>query len=92
MMFLWACAGVPLGIYNIVKDFNIALQIQPQILTFLSLITLGQCLFYEQATTVNAGTDRAEVFVPEMCRRPHASRDGSGRQLGYQRLLLSWNW
>jgi hypothetical protein len=48
MMFLWACAGVPLGVYNIVKDFNIALQIQPQILTFLSLITLGQCIYYEQ--------------------------------------------
>jgi hypothetical protein len=27
-MFLWACAGVPLGVYNIVKNFNVALQIQ----------------------------------------------------------------
>ena len=46
MMLLWACAGVPLGVYNIVEDFNIALQIQPQILTFLSLVTWGQCKYY----------------------------------------------
>jgi hypothetical protein len=46
MMLLWACAGVPLGAYNISSDFNIALQIQPQILTVLSLITWGQCFYY----------------------------------------------
>ncbi|KAL3418540.1 hypothetical protein PVAG01_10256 [Phlyctema vagabunda] len=47
MMLLWACAGVPLGAYNIVSDFNIALQIQPQILTILSLITWIQCYHYD---------------------------------------------
>ncbi len=46
MMLLWACAGVPLGVYNIVEDFNIALRIQPQILTFLSLLTWMQCKYY----------------------------------------------
>lgn len=46
MMLLWACAGVPLGVYNIVEDFNIALRIQPQILTFLSLVTWIQCKYY----------------------------------------------
>lgn len=46
MMLLWACAGVPLGVYNIVSEFNIALQIQPQILTFLSLLTWTQCKYY----------------------------------------------
>jgi type III secretory pathway component EscS len=46
MMLLWACAGVPLGVYNIVSNFNIALQIQPQILTFLSLLTWMQCKYY----------------------------------------------
>ncbi|KKF93440.1 putative protein C2E12.03c [Ceratocystis platani] len=34
MMMLWAWAGVPLGVYNIVEDFNLALKIQPQILTW----------------------------------------------------------
>lgn len=46
MMLLWALAGVPLGVYNIVEDFNIALQIQPQLLTLLSLITWAQCRYY----------------------------------------------
>ena len=46
MMLLWACAGVPLGVYNIVENFNVALRIQPQILTFLSLLTWMQCKYY----------------------------------------------
>ncbi|OCT52413.1 hypothetical protein CLCR_10693 [Cladophialophora carrionii] len=46
MMLLWACAGVPLGVYNIVENFNIALRVQPQILTFLSLVTWMQCKYY----------------------------------------------
>ncbi|OAX85060.1 hypothetical protein ACJ72_00561 [Emergomyces africanus] len=43
-MILWAIAGVPLGTYNIVEEFNVALQVQPQILTLLSLATWTQCL------------------------------------------------
>ena len=46
MMLLWASAGVPLGVYNISQSFNIALRIQPQILTLLSLITWAQCYYY----------------------------------------------
>ncbi|KIW46170.1 uncharacterized protein PV06_01857 [Exophiala oligosperma] len=46
MMLLWACAGIPLGIYNIVENFNVALKIQPQILTTLSLLTWIQCKYY----------------------------------------------
>ncbi|KAA8577102.1 hypothetical protein EYC84_007106 [Monilinia fructicola] len=45
-MMLWACAGVPLGAYNIASGFNIALLVQPQILTLLSLITWSQCWYY----------------------------------------------
>lgn len=48
MMMFWAWAGVPLGVYNIVSGYNIALQIQPQILTVLSLVTWIQCLYYER--------------------------------------------
>lgn len=48
MMMLWAWAGVPLGVYNIVQEFNIALRIQPQILTLLSLITWIQCHYYQR--------------------------------------------
>lgn len=52
MMLLWACAGCPLGVYNIVSNFNIALQIQPQILTFLSLLTWTQCKYYGNKWTL----------------------------------------
>jgi hypothetical protein len=50
MMMLWAWAGVPLGVYNIVEEFNIALRIQPQILTVLSLITWAQCYHYQSVS------------------------------------------
>ncbi|KAI6756242.1 hypothetical protein HG530_011978 [Fusarium avenaceum] len=52
MMMLWAWAGVPLGVYNIVKEYNVALRIQPQILTFLSLVTWIQCYYYERKWSV----------------------------------------
>lgn len=32
--------------YNIADDYNIALQVQPNILIFLSLFTWGQCQYY----------------------------------------------
>ncbi|GKU02395.1 hypothetical protein FLAG1_01523 [Fusarium langsethiae] len=53
MMILWAWAGVPLGVYNIVKEFNVALRIQPQILTLLSLVTWIQCYYYERKWSVS---------------------------------------
>lgn len=46
MMLLWACAGVPLGVYNISRNLPVALQVQAQILTLLSLVTYAQCLWY----------------------------------------------
>lgn len=52
MMMFWAWAGVPLGVYNIVRDFNIALRIQPQILAVLSLLTWIQCYYYEQKWSI----------------------------------------
>ncbi|KAL2055109.1 hypothetical protein ABVK25_004447 [Lepraria finkii] len=52
MMLLWASAGVPLGVYNIVEQFNIALRIQAQILTFLSLLTWSQCYHYGRGWSV----------------------------------------
>lgn len=46
MMLLWASAGIPLGAFNIVERSNVALRIQAQILTVLSLITWSQCYHY----------------------------------------------
>ena len=56
MMLLWAVAGVPLGVYNIVEQFNIALRIQPQILTILSLLTWTQCLYYGNVSSKSSRT------------------------------------
>ncbi|KAF2244632.1 PQ loop repeat protein [Trematosphaeria pertusa] len=64
MMMLWAWAGVPLGVYNIVEEFNVALRIQPQILTFLSLVTWIQCFYYEKKWSV---TRSLAVVVPVAC-------------------------
>ena len=47
-MLFWAWAGIPLGIYNITSKINVSLQVQPQILSSLSLITWGQCFYYER--------------------------------------------
>lgn len=54
MMLLWAAAGVPLGVYNIVEEQNIALRIQPQILSFLSLVTWAQCFYYGRKRSIIA--------------------------------------
>lgn len=51
MMLLWAFAGIPLGVYTIAQNLNVALQVQPQLLTFLSLVTWGQCLYYKKVIT-----------------------------------------
>ena len=60
MMLLWAAAGAPLGVYNIVNELNVALRIQPQILTTLSLVTWAQCLYY--------GTVRVFLIMVYICR------------------------
>lgn len=46
MYLSWAIAGIPLGVYNLVRDFNVALKVQPHILIFLSLVTWAQCQHY----------------------------------------------
>ncbi|KAF1931488.1 uncharacterized protein M421DRAFT_56143 [Didymella exigua CBS 183.55] len=64
MMMLWAWAGVPLGVYNIVGDFNIALRIQPQILIVLSLVTWIQCYYYEKNWSVSHSL---ALIIPVLC-------------------------
>ncbi|KAK7726745.1 hypothetical protein SLS57_003306 [Botryosphaeria dothidea] len=39
-------AAVPFGIYNIVQNFNIPLQVQPQVFCALTLICWAQTLIY----------------------------------------------
>lgn len=70
MMLLWALAGIPLGVYNISRPLHIALQIQAQILTGFSLITWGQCLYYNAVcifmSRVRCATDTVEMVILEV--------------------------
>lgn len=48
--FLWLAnlhpAGVPFGVYAIVQNLNIPIQVQAQVFTSLSLVSWAQCLHY----------------------------------------------
>ncbi|KAK2786358.1 hypothetical protein FQN51_003615 [Onygenales sp. PD_10] len=46
MMFMWALCAVPFGIYMILQQVNIPIQIQPQIFGTLSIICWVQILYY----------------------------------------------
>ncbi|KAF2015643.1 PQ-loop-domain-containing protein [Aaosphaeria arxii CBS 175.79] len=46
MLMLWAGCAVPFGVYAIVQNFNVALQVQPQCFGALTLICWGQTLYY----------------------------------------------
>lgn len=63
-MLFWAWAGVPLSVYNIVSGLNYALWVQPQILTALSLVTWGQCHYYERKWAITRVT---AVVLAAMC-------------------------
>jgi hypothetical protein len=52
MMILWALAGLPLGIHNILSEQHVALVVQAQILTGLSLITWAQTVYYGKVSLV----------------------------------------
>ena len=50
-MLLWAISAVPFGVYAIIQNFAIPIQIQPQAFGSLSLITWGQILTYNNGYT-----------------------------------------
>ncbi|KAL1875133.1 hypothetical protein VTK73DRAFT_10270 [Phialemonium thermophilum] len=51
MMFLWAVCGPPFGVYAIVQNFNIPIQVQPQVFMTLCLISWVQILVYHNKWT-----------------------------------------
>ncbi|KAB2569438.1 putative membrane protein [Lasiodiplodia theobromae] len=61
MPFLWAAAAVPFGIYNIVQNFNIPLQVQPQVFCALVLICWAQTLIYHDHWRVWTATLTAVI-------------------------------
>lgn len=48
MMLLWSTCAVPFGVYAIVQNFNLPLQIQPQCFCLLCLVSWGQCMYYSR--------------------------------------------
>lgn len=46
MIMLWASCAVPFGIYSVVQNFNIPIQVQPQCFGLLCLVCWGQTLVY----------------------------------------------
>lgn len=46
MLILWAICGPPFGVYAIVQNFNIPVQVQPQCFTLLTIVTWSQTLVY----------------------------------------------
>lgn len=91
MMLLWAAAGVPLGVYNIVEEQNIALRIQPQILSFLSLVTWAQCFYYGRVRVLPCPNS---IFFgltkSRNAQLSHASRQSS-HYLDFW-VGLKWHW
>ncbi|KAK3996504.1 hypothetical protein QBC44DRAFT_318028 [Cladorrhinum sp. PSN332] len=52
MMFLWAICGVPFGVYNVVQNFNIPLQVQPHCFMGFCLVSWAQTLRYHNKWSV----------------------------------------
>ncbi|KAK4162500.1 hypothetical protein QBC43DRAFT_215166, partial [Cladorrhinum sp. PSN259] len=52
MMILWATCGVPFGVYNVVQNFSIPLQVQPHCFTGFCLISWAQTLRYHNTWPV----------------------------------------
>ncbi|KAK3080433.1 hypothetical protein LTS18_001435, partial [Coniosporium uncinatum] len=46
MMLMWAWCGLPFGVYAILQNLNIPLQVQPQCFCTLCMVTWGQCMVY----------------------------------------------
>ncbi|PGH05935.1 hypothetical protein AJ80_08247 [Polytolypa hystricis UAMH7299] len=57
MMFLWAVCAMPFGVYMILQDVNIPIQIQPQIFGALSIVCWIQILYY------NHGHSRVKAIL-----------------------------
>ncbi len=63
MMFLWAISAVPFGVYAIIQNFTIAIQIQPQVFCVLSLVSWAQILLYNNGYTALNATVLATVVA-----------------------------
>lgn len=63
MMILWSIAGLPLAIHNILSGQHIALQIQAEVLTGLSLVTWAQTMYYGKKWSIKKSIYVTAMFV-----------------------------
>ncbi|KAF2084900.1 hypothetical protein K490DRAFT_2978, partial [Saccharata proteae CBS 121410] len=80
MLLLWGVAAVPFfGVYNIVQNFNIPLQIQPQVFCIFTLICWAQTLIYHNhwrvwtATLTAVGTGLLWGGIEEPYSKGHSA-------------------
>lgn len=93
MYLSWAIAGIPLGVYNLVRDFNVALQVQPHILILLSLVAWAQCLYYgsgwRPARVLGASVGAAAGIGGVECGLYFALREARRRELEWPLILMA---
>lgn len=93
MMIAWSLAGLPLGIHNILSQQPIALQVQAEILTCLSLLTWSQVMFYDHKWSftkcVCLLTILAIFFAAIQCAFIFGFQYSNTSQQDQQRIILS---
>ncbi|CAK7225237.1 hypothetical protein SCUCBS95973_005795 [Sporothrix curviconia] len=63
MMFLWGVCGVPFGAYAIIQNFNIPIQVQPQVFMVLCLISWVQILIYGNKWSVKKAVSAGIIIA-----------------------------
>ena len=93
MYLSWAIAGIPLGVYNLARDFNVALKVQPHILIFLSLVTWAQCQYYgarwRPALVLGASAVAAAGIGGVECGLYFALREARRRGIEWPLILMA---
>lgn len=93
MMIAWSLAGLPLGIHNILSEQPIALQVQAEILTSLSLLTWAQVMFYDHDWTMKKCVCTLSIlatsFAAIQCAFVFGFRYGSTSEQDRQRIILA---
>lgn len=63
MMFLWGVCGVPFGAYAVMQNYNIPIQVQPQVFMGLCLISWSQILIYGNGWSVKKAAAAGLFFA-----------------------------
>lgn len=93
MMIAWSLAGLPLGIHNILSHQPIALQVQAEILTSLSLFTWAQVMFYDHKWSIKKCVSLLSIlaisFAAIQCAFIFGFRYGDLSEQDLERTILA---